>query len=279
MSASQVDTGAAAALRADWQTLKLDLAPSGVATVTMARPTVFNAFDEQMIAELAEVFDTLGKHGDVRVVVLAGEGKVFSAGADLQWMKRASVADYAWNLADARKFADMLRIIEACPKPTIARVQGVALGGGLGLVCACDMAVASEDASFAASEARFGILPSVIGPYVVNAVGKRHARRLALLASRLGAVEAQDMGLVQSVVGRDALDAAVQALVDEILRNGPAAAGEIKALFSQLQVGPITAETRELTALTISRVRMTDEAKEGFAAFLGKRPAAWMEPS
>lgn len=274
-STTSVET-APAVLRADLKTIAVTRDKHGVATVAMARPEVYNAFDEVMIAELAEAFQVLGADAEVRAIILSGQGRAFSAGADLQWMKRASVATYEWNHDDARRFADMLHRIEACPKPTIARVQGVALGGGVGLICACDMSVASSDASFAASEARFGILPSVIGPYLINAVGKRNAKRLALLAGRVAADEALRIGLVDQVVAVDALDAAVHALVDDILRNGPAAAGEIKTLFGQVPVGPISAETRELTARTIARVRMSDEAKEGFAAFFEKRPAAWM---
>lgn len=257
-------------------TLKWGISPQGIARVEMARPDVFNAFDEAMIGELDEVFAKLGADPAVRVIVLAGQGKAFSAGADLQWMKRASEATQEWNLADARRFAAMLYRIESCPKPTIARVQGVALGGGVGLVCACDIAVASDDAKFAVSEARFGILPSVIGPYLTNAVGKRHAKRLALTTSRIGAGEARDIGLVHSVVPAGELDAAVDAVVGDLLQNGPTALAEIATLFSQLHVGPVTPEVRELTAQTIARVRMTDEAREGFAAFLNKRPAQWI---
>ncbi len=260
----------------NFQTLSVTTRQPGVAQVTMNRPAVFNAFDEAMIAELDAAFAALESDASVRVIVLAGEGKHFSAGADLQWMQRASAASLEWNLADARKFAGMLARIEACAKPTIARVQGAALGGGVGLAAACDIAVAADNASFAVSEAKFGILPSVIGPYVTNAVGKRHARRLALTATRIGAAEALAMGLVQQVTTLDALDAAVDATVTELLVCGPQAQAEIKQLFAQLAVGPITSEVRELTAQTISRVRGTPEAKEGFAAFLGKRPANWI---
>lgn len=260
----------------DFQTLTVTTRAPGVAQVTMNRPAVFNAFDEAMIAELDAAFAALEADASVRVIVLAGEGKHFSAGADLQWMQRASQASLAWNVADARKFAGMLARIEACAKPTIARVQGAALGGGVGLAAACDIAVAADNASFSVSEAKFGILPAVIGPYVTNAVGKRHARRLALTATRIGAAEALAMGLVQQVTTLDGLDAAVDATVKELLVCGPQAQAEIKQLFAQLAVGPITPEVRELTAQTISRVRGTDEAKEGFAAFLGKRPANWI---
>ncbi len=248
----------------------------GVAQVLMDRPAVFNAFDEAMIGELDAAFAQLATDPKVRVIVLAGSGKHFSAGADLQWMQRASEADREWNLADARRFAAMLSRIESCPKPTVARVQGAALGGGVGLACACDIAVASENASFAVSEAKFGILPSVIGPYVVNAVGRRQARRLALTTTRIGADEALRIGLVQQVVPLDQLDAAVDAVVADLLVGGPRAQVEIKQLFAQLAVGPITPEVRELTAQTIARVRGTGEAREGFAAFLGKRAASWI---
>jgi methylglutaconyl-CoA hydratase len=191
-------------------------------------------------------------------------------------MQRASNETQEWNLADARRFATMLGKIDACPKPTLARIQGAALGGGVGLVCACDIAIAADNASFAVSEAKFGILPAVIGPYVTNAVGKRHARRLALTMTRIRAVEALAIGLVHQVSTLDDLDSAVDTTTRELLAGGPNAQREIKALFAQLQVGAVTAEVRELTAQTISRVRGTEEAREGFAAFLDKRPANWI---
>ncbi len=248
----------------------------GVAQLTMARPAVFNAFDEIMIAELDAAFARLIADPAVRVIVLAGEGKHFSAGADLQWMQRASTASQDWNLQDARRFAGMLARIASAPKPVVARVQGAALGGGVGLACACDIAIAADNASFAVSEAKFGILPAVIGPYVTNAVGKRQAQRLALTTERINAAEALAMGLVQKVVGLDELDAAVDATVTTLLAGGPGAQAEIKQLFAQLEVGAITPAVIELTAQTISRVRGSAEAREGFAAFLGKRPANWI---
>ena len=251
-------------------TLTITTRAPGVAQITMSRPAVFNAFDEAMIAEIDDTFARLGADPSVRVIVLSGAGKHFSAGADLQWM----------HLAAARKFAGMLHRIATCPKPTVARVQGAALGGGVGLTCACDIAVAADNASFSVSEAKFGILPAVIGPYVTNAVGKRQAQRLALTATRVGAAEALAMGMVQHVVPFDAegiaLDAAVDAVVKDLLVGGPQAQSEIKMLYADMEVGPITPQVRERSAQTISRVRGTDEAREGFAAFLGKRPANWI---
>lgn len=260
----------------DFNTLELSQRTSGVMQITMSRPEVFNAFDEAMIAELDAAFDQLSNDENVRVIVLAGAGKHFSAGADLKWMQRASQESREWNLADARRFAAMLSKIDNCPKPTLARIQGAALGGGVGLACVCDIAIAADNASFAISEAKFGILPAAIGPYLINAVGKRHARRLALTMSRIRAAEALALGLVHQVTSVDQLDSTIDACLQELVAGGPQAQGEIKSFFSQLAVGPVTAEARELSAQTISRVRGTEEAREGFAAFLDKRPANWI---
>ena len=257
-------------------TLHLSTRAPGVAQITMARPAVFNAFDELMIGELDAAFAALIDDATVRVIVLAGEGKHFSAGADLQWMQRASQASQEWNLQDARRFAGMLHRIASAPKPVVARIQGAALGGGVGLACACDIAIAADNASFSVREAKFGILPAVIGPYVTNAVGKRQAQRLALTTTRIGAAEALAIGIVQQLVALDALDAAMDATLKELLAGSPNAQREIKTLFAQLEVGPISPEVRELSAQTISRVRGTVEAREGFAAFLAKRPANWI---
>lgn len=262
-----------------WTSLDLLRRPDGVAVLIMNRPAVFNAFDETLIAELDAAFAELGADLAVRVIVLAGAGKHFSAGADLQWMQRAAAASHEDNLADARRFSAMLARIAECPKPTLARVQGAALGGGVGLVAACDMAVASEAASFSVSEAKMGILPAVIGPHLVNAVGLREARRLALTASRIDAAEAVRLGLVQRVVPAEGLDAAVDAIAADLLACGPAAQAEIKQLYARLSPGPVTPDVRELTAQTIARVRTTPEACEGFAAFFAKRSPNWKPES
>ena len=260
----------------DLKTLEISQHENGVAQITMCRPEVFNAFDESMIAELDAVFDQLINDKKVRIIVLAGAGKHFSAGADLKWMQRASHESREWNLADARRFAAMLGKIDQCPKPTLARIQGAALGGGVGLACACDIAIAADNASFTVSEARFGILPAVIGPYLTNAVGRRQARRLALSMTRIRADEALTIGLVHQVCAAEDIDTTVAATVQELLGGGPNAQREIKALLTQLEVGPVTEAVRELTAQTISRVRGTEEAREGFAAFIDKRPPPWL---
>ncbi|MBT8437666.1 MAG: enoyl-CoA hydratase/isomerase family protein [Gammaproteobacteria bacterium] len=259
----------------DPKTLEISQRSKAVAQITMSRPDIFNAFDETMIAELDTAFEQLVNDAEVRIIVLAGAGKHFSAGADLKWMQRASNESQAWNLADARRFAAMLDKIDSCPKPTLARIQGAALGGGVGLACACDIAIAADNASFTVSEARFGILPGAISPYLINAVGKRHARRLALTMSRIRADEALILGLIHQVSTLDDLDIAVDATIQELLGGGPNAQREIKTLFAQLQVGPVTEEVRELTAYTISRVRSTEEAREGLSAFLDKRSPDW----
>ncbi len=261
------------------KTILVETNPQGVATVTMARPDVFNAFDERMIEELDTAFTDLENDPNIRAVILAGAGKHFSAGADLNWMKRASQADFSWNLEDSRRFAGMLYRIYSLPKPTIAKVHGVALGGGVGLTCACDFAIAATNARFSVSEAKFGILPSVIGPYLLNAVGRRHAKFLALTTTRVSAEDALTMGLVQKVVAPEALNQAVDHIVTELLAGGPTALQEIKNLFEQLTGGPISSDVRELTAQTISRVRGTDEAKEGFEAFFAKRDPFWKPKS
>ena len=247
----------------------------GVLRIEMDKPDVRNAFDEAMIAELDAAFAMAGEDEQTRVVVLSGSGKSFSAGADLAWMKRQSEAAEQANLEDARRFTAMLHRLASCSKPTIARVQGACMGGGVGLVCACDFAIAGESARFATSEARFGILPSVIAPYLIGAIGLRQAKRLALSVAQIDAQEALSLGLVTASVPDASLDEAVAALVEQLRTSGPAAMAAIKTLYPRLAAAGIDSEARELTAQTIARIRATGEAREGFAAFLEKRPARW----
>ena len=246
-----------------------------VATLWMDRPAVFNAFNEQLIAELAAACAELDADASVRVVVLAGRGKHFSAGADLNWMRRAADSTEAENLADSRKFAAMLRALSGMSKPTIARVQGAALGGGTGLAAACDMAIAADNASFATSEVKFGIIPAVISPYVLRAIGPRHALRYFQTAEKFSAAEAKAIGLVSELVTLDELDAGVAKLVQALLKGGPLAQQAAKDLIAAISGRQIDAAVGEETALRIARQRAGAEAREGITAFLHKRPAAW----
>lgn len=246
-----------------------------VATLWMNRPQVFNAFNEALIADLSAACAALDSDPAVRVVVLAGRGRHFSAGADLNWMQRASVSGQDENLADARQFARMLELLSNLSKPTIARVQGLALGGGTGLAAACDMAVASTDAVFATSEVRFGIIPSVISPYVLRAIGPRHALRYFQSAERISAERAMLMGLVHEVLPGEQLDAGIAALVKELLLGAPQAQKAAKDLIEAIRERPMDASLLEETAQRIARQRTTPEAKGGIGAFLEKRPAPW----
>ena len=247
-----------------------------VATIWMNRPAVFNAFDEQLIAELAAACKELDADPTVRVAILGGRGKHFSAGADLNWMKRAAQFTPEQNLDDARKFAHMLRTLAQMGKPTIARVQGAALGGGTGLTAACDMAVAASNAQFSTSEVRFGIIPSAISPYVLRAIGPRHALRYFQSAERIDAGRALAIGLVGDVVPPEELDACLDKLVDALLAGGPLAQKAAKELIAAVDGQKIDEIISEETARRIARQRATDEAKDGIAAFLDKRPPAWL---
>lgn len=255
----------------------LDIELNGpVATLWMNRPDLHNAFDETLITELTAACMALDDDNDVRVVVLAGRGKSFSAGADLNWMKRAANNGLDDNLNDARALAHMLRTLAEMKKPTIARVQGAALGGGMGLAAACDIAVASTKAVFATSEVKFGIIPSVISPYVLRAIGPRHALRYFQSAERISAQRALAIGLVGEVVPRDELDACIAGIVDALLAGGPQAQQAAKDLIAAVHGRPIDDAVSEETAQRIARQRATDEARDGVTAFLDKRPPAWL---
>lgn len=247
----------------------------GVVTLTMNRPAVHNAFDEHLIGALTTRLEALGADPQVRVVVLTGAGRSFSAGADLGWMSRMADFDDARNLADARDLARLMQVLNELPKPTVAAINGAALGGGVGLACACDIAVAVDRAAFGTTEVRLGLIASVIGPYVIAAVGQRHARRLFLTGERIGAPEAERIGLVHRVVPADGLDAAVEGVVADLLKNGPMALAASKALIRDLGSRPIDAAVIEESAVRIARIRKGPEARAGVAAFLGKRPPDW----
>lgn len=257
------------------QTLHLERRADGTAVLTLARPNVHNAFNAQMIAELTEMLGCLGRDPMVRAVVLKGEGKSFSAGADLEWMKRMASFGPDENLADAEALARLMRDLNSLPKPTIARVHGPAFGGGVGLVACCDIAVASETASFCLSEVRLGLIPAVISPYVIAAIGVRAARRWFLTAERFSAAEAEKAGLVHQVTAPGALDDAVEALLALLRTGAPGAQAAAKDLISAVAGRLPTAELIADTAHRIAILRAGPEGREGIAAFLEKRPPAW----
>ncbi len=246
-----------------------------VATIWMNRPDLHNAFDETLIAELTAACIALDDDADVRVIVLAGRGKSFSAGADLNWMRRAANNGLDDNLNDARALAGMLRTLAEMQKPIIARVQGAALGGGMGLAAACDIAVASTKAVFATSEVKFGIIPSAISPYVLRAIGARQATRYFQTAERIAAVRAREIGLVHEVTEPEALDAKVAEIVAALLAGGPNAQAAAKDLIRAVANQPINHTLVEDTAHRIAHLRATPEAREGIGAFLDKRQPGW----
>ena len=258
-----------------YETLEIEL-NNGVATVWMNRPDVHNAFNAQLIADLTAACRQLDADDAVRVVVLAGRGKSFSAGADLNWMKAAGAASEAENFADAMKLAGMLRTLAEMDKPTIARVHGAALGGGMGLASACDICVAGEKAVFATSEVKFGIIPSAISPYVIRAIGERQAYRYFQTAERISAARAAELGLAHEAVATEELDAKVAEIVDALLQGGPKSQAAAKDLIRAVGNRPVSDAVVEDTARRISQLRATPEAREGLTAFLDKRPAEWV---
>ncbi|HJW25745.1 MAG TPA: enoyl-CoA hydratase/isomerase family protein [Rhodocyclaceae bacterium] len=258
-----------------YQTLEIEIS-GAVATLWMNRPDVHNAFDETLIDELGRACKALDQDPAVRVVVLAGRGKSFSAGADLNWMKRAAGYTVDENLRDARALAGMLRTLAEMKKPTVARVHGAALGGGMGLACACDIAVASTQAVFATSEVKFGIIPAAISPYVLRAIGARQAYRYFQTAERIGAGQAREIGLVHEAVAPEELDAKVQEIVAALLLGGPAAQAAAKELIAAVDQRPLNQNLVDDTAHRIAHLRATPEAREGIAAFLEKRHPDWV---
>jgi methylglutaconyl-CoA hydratase len=248
----------------------------GVVWLTLDRPEIHNAFDDRLIAELTKELENQGADAGVRIVVLTGAGRSFSAGADLNWMRATASYGEAENLADARALARLMQTLHELPKPTVARVNGAALGGGTGLVACCDIVVASAQATFGTTEVRLGLIPAVIGPYVLAAIGPRQARRLMLTGERISAAEALRVGLVHEVVAAEQLDGAIDRIAGELLKNGPAALAAAKRLIRDLGGRPIEAPLIDDTAQRIASLRVTGEAREGVGAFLDKRPPAWL---
>ena len=247
-----------------------------VARITLTQPEIRNAFSDEVIAEITAAFIEVGGRADVRAVVLAAEGPAFCAGANLNWMRR--MADYTRdeNIADAGKLAEMLRVIYECPKPTIARVQGDVYAGGMGLVAACDMAVAVQEAHFCLSEVKIGLIPATIAPYVLRAMGTRAGQRYFLTGERFDAAEALRIGFVHQVVAADDLDSAVDGLLKHLLSAGPAAVRACKRLVDDVAGREINAALVARTVECIADIRASAEGKEGVQAFLNKRKPNWL---
>jgi methylglutaconyl-CoA hydratase len=248
----------------------------GVAQLTLNRAIIHNAFDDSVIAELTDIIDNLAQRDDVKVVVLAANGKSFSAGADASWMQRMAKYTREQNVSDAKALATMLDKLNNLPQPTIAKVQGSAFGGGVGLVACCDIAIASNAAKFCLSEVKLGLIPATIGPYVVQAIGPRAARRYFVSAEIFSANTALQLGLVSELVAADALDAACQKVIDQLLTNGPSAMRRAKLLVRHLSYREVGAETIDYTSQQIADVRVSAEGQEGLQAFLAKRKPDWV---
>jgi len=248
-----------------------------VARITLSRPEVRNAFNDEVIAELTEAFTSVANRDDVRAVVLAAEGPAFCAGADLNWMRR--MADYTReeNLADAGALAAMLRAIYECPQPTIARVQGHAFAGCMGLVAACDIAVSVDSATYCLSEVKIGLIPATISPYVIRAMGPRAAHRYSLTAEVFGAAEAHRIGFVHEVVSADALDAKVDDIVRALVNASPAAVRACKRLVQDVAEREINDALVNDTVRGIADIRVSPEGREGVQAFLNKRKPSWVQ--
>lgn len=257
------------------KTISTHIDDRGVATVTMNNPDKHNAFDDGIIAELTTAFQQLADNTEVRIVILAAEGKSFSAGADLNWMKRMASYSHAENLRDSQALAEMLRALNFMPKPTIARVQGAAFGGAVGLVSCCDMAVAATRASFCLSEVKIGLLPATISPYVVAAMGQRAARRYFTTAERFSADTARQLGLVSEVAESEELDNVIELWVNHLLNNSPAAVTAAKQLVFDVADRVIDSTLIADTCHRIADIRVSAEGQEGLGAFLEKRPPAW----
>jgi methylglutaconyl-CoA hydratase len=258
-----------------YQTIQL-LIENRVATVTLNRPEVRNAFNESTIAEITDAFRALGAQGGVRAIVLAASGTAFCAGADLNWMKKMAAFTHAENRSDAAQLAEMLRTIYVCPKPVVAKVQGDCYAGGMGLVAACDIVVCGDSVNFCLSEVKLGLIPATISPYVIKAMGESAARRYFLTAERFSAAEAHRIGLVHEVIASEGLDAACEKIVKALVANSPHAVREAKRLVRDVAGMSVTDALIADTAQRIADIRSSEEGKEGVQSFLEKRKPGWV---
>ena len=262
-------------MNAPLSTLDIRRPSKHVAEVWLNRPDVRNAFNDAVITELTVAFKTLGQDNDLRAIVLGAHGKAFCAGADLNWMR--AMSGYSWdeNYADAQKLADMLWTLDQCPVPIVGRVQGDCYAGGMGLASVCDVLIASDNVTFCLSEARLGLLPGTISPYVVRALGAQAAKRYMVTAERFSAAQAQAMGMVHELCTLETLDTKVADMVATLCGNGPQALRACKRLVQDVTDQPINEALRSETARRIADIRASEEGKEGLQSFLQKRPAQW----
>jgi methylglutaconyl-CoA hydratase len=257
------------------QAITMDIDERGVATVTLNRPHIHNAFDDVVIAELISAFESIHQNNDVRVMILAATGKSFCAGADLNWMKKMASYSYEENKQDAGNLARLFSSLYNLNKPTIARVQGAVYGGGVGLVACCDIAIGSKLSKFCLSEVKLGLVPATISPYVIEAIGPRMAKRYFMTAEVLSSRRARRIGLLSEVVSEEELDASVQSIVTPLLKNGPGSISIAKDLINNISYSAIDEQLIDLTSDLIANVRVSDEGQEGLTAFLEKRAPNW----
>ena len=260
----------------NYTTITTSVNSSGVAELVLNRAEVHNAFDDSMIGELISALKSLAANPAVRVLLLKSLGKNFSAGADLNWMRSMAEKNYQQNLADAGQLAELMRQLDTFPAPTIALVQGAAFGGALGLVSCCDIAVAEQGASFCLSEVKIGLIPAVISPYVMRAIGERASRRYFLTAERFDAATALNLGLVHQLVEAGGLSEAAEHFVGTLLNNSPAALRSAKELMAAVHNQPINQRLINNTSERIATIRVSNEGQEGLTAFLQKRTPAWI---
>ncbi|GAA0857298.1 enoyl-CoA hydratase/isomerase family protein [Aliiglaciecola litoralis] len=261
--------------QSETQSVLYHLNEHGVATITLNRPDIHNAFDDSVILRLTTLFNQVARDKSARVLVLQAAGKSFCAGADLNWMKRMAGYTYEQNVADANALATMLHTLYTLPKPTIAKIQGAAFGGAVGLVACCDIAIASRLSKFCLSEVKLGLIPATISPYVIDAMGDRVARRYFMTAEVFSARRARRLGLVSEAVVEEELESTVADIVRQILNNGPVAVAAAKQLVFDVKDEPLAEELIEKTSLRIATIRVSEEGQEGLSAFLEKRTPAW----
>lgn len=259
----------------DFNTIELERDAQGVATLWLNRPDKNNAFNAEMIAELLQAIDQVQADDSLRFLILRGRGKHFSAGADLAWMQASAELDYNANLSDARELAQLMVSLNQLKLPTLAVVQGAAFGGGLGLVSCCDMAIGTQEAQFCLSEVRIGLIPAVISPFLVQAIGERAARRYALTAERFDGRTARELGLLAECYAVQELDQAIEDWVAKLLLNSPAAMRATKLLMLEVKHGELSTPLRRYTESAIARIRVSPEGQEGLKAFLEKRKPVW----